>query len=569
MLNRILKTSLLLLCIAASTISAQWSTDPTQNAKVAFGGILPKICIDGSGGCYIVWETGASGNRRLLRMQHLDRFGYKTMPDSLGMPLGGLQIDQATPFFVEYGGDGTALVFFYDTRIVNNRFTAKALVQRVDAKGNLLWGNEAVPLNRSDSTQLPVAFQVEDDGSAIGFWAEDRDGDGRREMYGNRISPDGQLLWGENGKKIAKYNEFDVTYTKSVRDSRKGVYLAYIKGSKLVVQHLNSDGNFLWPEPLEMPVGISGVPVSDNMGGFFWVAHEQIAYRPSAGMILRTRVFRYNNAGESLWDPEGVAITDSAYNQTFTPEVLVNGTEDVAIIYRALNGEHDNIFVQRLDFDGNLLYPYGGIAVSNFPSTKAFNTTCMDSEGNIITVWKDIRAYRGDLYAQSLSQKGSWNWRNEAAVSLRSDSESSHVAASDGAGGCIVAWYEIGTGSGWGIWVQQISRNGNLGEVLSTSIASEAPSSRHSAVPLAFELFPNPFRDSTQIEVSSVVYSPVTVQIFDITGRLVRTWHRRAGKITLQWDGTNQTGKEVSNGLYFLRFQSKGHVVTGKVLLIR
>lgn len=560
----------LFLCISVNAF-AQWSTDPAQNLKVAFGGILPQICIDGSGGCYIVWETGASGNRRLLRMQHLDRLGYKTMPDSLGMPLGGEQIDQATPFFVEYGGNGTALVFFYDTRFVNNKFTAKVLVQRVDSAGTLLWGNDAMPLNQSDSTQLPLAFLVEDDGGSIGFWGEDRDGDSIREVYSNRISPGGQLLWGMNGKKIANFTEFNVTYTKVASDGNGGVYITFTTSKDLFVQHLDRDGNFLWPTPVQMPTAIGGELASDNMGGFFWVAHEALVYRPGTGTIYRTRVFRYNDNGESIWLPEGVAITDSAYRNTFAPEVFVNGTEDVVVIYRGLNGEHDNIFVQRVDLNGELLHEYGGIPVSEFPSTRGIESSVQGIDGNIISVFLDGRSQDGNLYAQILDGIGKGIWEKERAITLRPSFERNHRAASDGAGGCIVTWYEIGTGSGWGIWAQQISRNGNLGEVLTTSIPSDSPK-QPLAVPIAFEVFPNPFRDSIRIDIATSSNSLITVQIFDITGRIIRELRQQAGntkKATLQWDGTNQAGKEVANGLYFMRIQTKEHAVTGKILFIR
>ncbi|MDZ7269904.1 MAG: hypothetical protein ONB48_16765 [candidate division KSB1 bacterium] len=113
---------------------------------------------------------------------------------------------------------------------------------------------------------------------------------------------------------------------------------------------MNENGEFLWPAAIPMSVGIWGVLTSDNSGGFFWTAHEQIAYRPTNGRIFRTRVFRYDGAGANIWPTTGIAITDSVYEQTFSPEVLVNDHQDVAIIYRALSGAFDNIYVQRINF---------------------------------------------------------------------------------------------------------------------------------------------------------------------------------------------------------------------------
>lgn len=200
MAQAFLATKIGILLLSEDSLS-QWSTDPSQNLKVAGGGINPEICIDGNGGSFIVWETGTSGNRRLLRMQHLNRYGYKSFSES-GISLAGEEFDQSTPFFLTYGGEGTAIVLFYDTRVINGQWVARTLVQRVDSTGALLWGNSGVRPAQSDSSQLPVALLADDKGGAFVFWVEDRNGDGIQEMFGNRVSSSGQLLWEQNEKKL-------------------------------------------------------------------------------------------------------------------------------------------------------------------------------------------------------------------------------------------------------------------------------------------------------------------------------------------------------------------------------
>lgn len=566
-----MKKVLILLATVLPCFSfAQWSTDPTQNLKVAGGGINPEICIDGNGGCFIVWETGAVGNRRLLRMQHLNRYGYKSFPET-GIPLASEEFDQSTPFLLTYGGEGTVIVLFYDTRFIANKFVARALVQRVDTTGTLLWGSAAIRPTRSDSSQTPTALLADGNGGAFVFWAEDRDGDRMLEMFGNHFSSNGRLLWGQDGKRIAVYENNQI-HTQAASDMNGGFFVAYERKIDIYVHHSSGNGDFLWPEPVKMPIGIWGVLASDNGEGFFWIAHEQIAYNPQVGRIFRTRVFRYNSAGMSVWPAEGAAITDSAYEQTFYPEVIINDQRDVAIVYRTLSTPYDNVHVQRINFNGELLFEYGGRPVSTYPSSRAIKQTCLGSNGKITVVWRDGRIQKGDLYAQSLDQNGNQIWDDDIAVTLRPDSERSHRVSSDGNGGCIVTWYEIGTGSGWGIFTQQVSRNGNLGEVLKTSVSLKHSDKKNTNIPLTFTVFPNPFKDTVRFHISVSQNLPVAIKIFDLKGRTVRTFQSHLSKdggLTVYWDGRDHEGKSMSSGIYLLQVQAGDFVSSQKVVLIR
>ncbi len=81
------------------------------------------------------------------------------------------------------------------------------------------------------------------------------------------------------------------------------------------------------------------------------------------------------------------------------------------------------------------------------------------------------------------------------------------------------------------------------------------------AVTKSFELqpnFPNPFNPVTNIGFRMSDVGFAALDIYDITGQLVKTLvseNRAPGKYTVQWDGTNQFGQHVSSGVYFYRLQ--------------
>jgi hypothetical protein len=71
---------------------------------------------------------------------------------------------------------------------------------------------------------------------------------------------------------------------------------------------------------------------------------------------------------------------------------------------------------------------------------------------------------------------------------------------------------------------------------------------------------PNPFEKGTTISYTLPKKSNVSLKVYDITGReVVRLLKGEmdAGYHTLRWDGKDETGKEVSSGIYFYRVKSR------------
>jgi len=72
--------------------------------------------------------------------------------------------------------------------------------------------------------------------------------------------------------------------------------------------------------------------------------------------------------------------------------------------------------------------------------------------------------------------------------------------------------------------------------------------------------YPNPFNPSTSIRMSLAEESFVTLRIYDVTGREIRTLvHEQypAGAFEVQWDATGKTGARVASGMYLYRFEAR------------
>ena len=69
---------------------------------------------------------------------------------------------------------------------------------------------------------------------------------------------------------------------------------------------------------------------------------------------------------------------------------------------------------------------------------------------------------------------------------------------------------------------------------------------------------PNPFSASTRIAFLLPTAGVADVDVFDATGRLIRTLSRSlvpAGRHELTWDGADSGGHAVRQGLYYVRLQ--------------
>lgn len=83
---------------------------------------------------------------------------------------------------------------------------------------------------------------------------------------------------------------------------------------------------------------------------------------------------------------------------------------------------------------------------------------------------------------------------------------------------------------------------------------------------------PNPFRESVEINYKLNSGGPVNLGIFNIRGQLVKTLskeYKNPGTYTVLWDGSNEHGNSVSNGIYYCRIQVDNKIKTIKLLLVK
>lgn len=88
----------------------------------------------------------------------------------------------------------------------------------------------------------------------------------------------------------------------------------------------------------------------------------------------------------------------------------------------------------------------------------------------------------------------------------------------------------------------------------------------------AFNIYPNPTPNSTTISFSLANPTDISIKIHDLQGRLIKTLGKEiqnSGSHQIIWNGTDENGKEVKGGLYFVRLQTDKYVMTRAVEIIK
>jgi len=94
-------------------------------------------------------------------------------------------------------------------------------------------------------------------------------------------------------------------------------------------------------------------------------------------------------------------------------------------------------------------------------------------------------------------------------------------------------------------------------------------------VPLVFSVdpnYPNPFNPTTTIRFALPKRSDVTIRIFDVAGRVVRTLvnDRLDAKVhEVSWSGLNDRGQAVSSGVYFYRVETETDLFVARMALLK
>ncbi|MFM2385743.1 MAG: hypothetical protein RL660_500 [Bacteroidota bacterium] len=161
------------------------------------------------------------------------------------------------------------------------------------------------------------------------------------------------------------------------------------------------------------------------------------------------------------------------------PRIIPDGSGGYYVAWKDWrNTGIPDIFVQRLNFAGVILWTAQGVAACTDPADQSTPNLVVDGRGGVIVSWSDWRTgIERDLYAQRLDSNGVIKWQVDGVVvANKTNREHNEKIIVDGQGGCYVTW-EQQSGVQWDVWIQHLDSNGartfgNGGMALCTSPAN-------------------------------------------------------------------------------------------------
>jgi hypothetical protein len=102
------------------------------------------------------------------------------------------------------------------------------------------------------------------------------------------------------------------------------------------------------------------------------------------------------------------------------------------------------------------------------------------------------------------------------------------------------------------------------------AVGEEKP--KHTLVFGLAKITPNPVNGNATIAYTTTEKGPVSLKIYDASGRLVRTLvdaKEDAGNKTVHWNGKDNNGRAVSAGIYFYRLTAENRTVSEKMVVVK
>ncbi|MBK7957902.1 MAG: hypothetical protein IPK03_07090 [Bacteroidetes bacterium] len=442
-----MKSLLLLYALfAVNTIFAQWSTNPTLNNVISQGS-NPQIISDGFGGSIITWNNAGNLYAQKINSSGIFQWGIN------GITICSLAIGTRFNSQLFADSSGGAIIIWRDTRNGNDDL----YTQRINASGTALWAANGLAICTAIGNQKNAEIISDNSGGFIVSWEDERTG--TSDIYAQRISSLGSVIWSTNGVAICSKLGTQVD-PKIISNGSGGAFLAWHEDSGatsyIIVQKINNSGAIQWGANgiTICNISSSNYPkiINDSSGGII------VAWQDLRGIYAQ----RVGQSGVIQWSINGVGICT---NLAGLPSIASFGSKGAIITWvdsRITNNQ--NIYAQLINYSGISQWTANGIPICTAAFDQLYPKITIDSTNEPVIAWQDKRSSSYfDIFAQKINMFGEIMWdTNGIAVSTAAFDQFQPTFISNGLGGSYVTWLDYRNGVEY-IYAQYICKGGKIG----------------------------------------------------------------------------------------------------------
>ncbi|MFN8587178.1 MAG: T9SS type A sorting domain-containing protein [Candidatus Eisenbacteria bacterium] len=354
-------------------------------------------------------------------------------------------------------GAGGMIVAWTDARSGSNDIYA----QRIAANGTALWTANGVVVCSASGTQSGPVVLPDGAGGAFVAWTDSRTGS--LDLYAQRLGPTGASQWTANGVAVCTAtNSQDSPVLAS--DGAGGVMIAWrdfrsATNYDVYAQRLNSAGTVQWTAN-----GVAACTQASDQGEVRIVAGTAndciIVWSDLRNSAVSGRDLfgqRLSSAGSTLWTANGATLIGYINDQN-QPYLVPNGLGGFLLCFSdPLGGD-----VTVASFSANPSLHWA-VALTSVANTQNFPMAASDGAGGAIVAWHDFRAdgATSDIYATRITSSGTLPWTaNGVALTTAANVQTLNSVCSDGAGGLIATWYDLSNPT-LDVLAQRVNANGS------------------------------------------------------------------------------------------------------------
>jgi predicted lipoprotein with Yx(FWY)xxD motif len=331
------------------------------------------------------------------------------------------------------------------------------------------WEPDGIRVAPSHLDQGVTRIVRADDGHVIIVWT-DVTGYPNDNIYAQKYDLYGVAQWAPDGVPVCTEPSRQA-YLEAVSDGSGGVIVTWADQRSgdydIYAQRIDSNGMPLWT--------MDGVVVcsfyedqlepdiiSDGTGGavIVWNDNWTVVYWDIYAQRLDAN-------GTVLWAAFGVPICEATETQA-QADITADGTGGAIIAWKdERNALTDaDMYAQRIMIDatGTIRWTTDGVAICTASGWQQSPDLVPDLEGGAIIVWEDNRGLSLSIYAQRIDSLGVVQWATDGIMvhQVEIDYHAQEDITPDGSGGVIVAWSDRRNGVGNNdIFAQRIDQDGN------------------------------------------------------------------------------------------------------------
>jgi len=564
------------LLLAPHPARAQWRANGAPVCTAANDQTFPVVTPEGAGGAIIAWSDLRNGVDNDVFAQHVLASGAVDP----AWPANGRGVcvvtDDQSDVTITGDGSGGAIITWDDRR---NGTDYNIYAQHVLASGaaDPAWPANGRALCTASKQQFFPTIASDLSGGAIVTWHDNRGAD--FDIYAQHVLASGAVdpAWPANGRLVcgATDDQFDPVIVGDGAhgaiivwsDSRSGtsfdVYTQHVLASGAVDPAWPADGRAVCVAADDQA---DAVVVSDGAGGAIAAWDDRrtgTSYDIYAHHVLASGVV------DAAWGANGRALCTASGDQ-FTPSIVRDAGAGAVVAWDdGRSGTGFDIYAQHVQASGAVdpSWPGDGRAVCTATNDQTDTAIIADGSGGGIVTWADRRSSPdSDIYAQHVQASGAvdpaWPAQGRAVCTATND-QSPPAITTDGAGGAIITWPDRRSGTSYDIYAERVRASGTIVSVTQ-------------ALPLSFRIYPpepNPSRSGATIRLDLPALQQVSIVIFDLAGRKVRTLasirELPAGRHRFAWDGVDDAGVPLRSGLYIVRVSAGPRSFTSRLTVLR